>query len=303
MKHDPDPEFLDHLEWQVQRALRRRDRFARPTSTRTLRTARTLALALVCTLSGAGLVVGAERIQESRRAELLLEQNRIELALADRQLDRAVQRLDRLEALFESGHLAEPGVWSARREALDAERRRRRLALEREEIAASGRAPDLALSAPLVGGRDFRSESLLLDLESARDETEEARRRFERAETLFENGLTSPSERDRARVELKREELELARLQGRLELRAAHLRGELDARAVELADRIEAVEARRREARVELEALERLVEIARSRHDQGVIGPRERDELESELEARQADVELADLELELLREQ
>ena len=82
MNHEPDSQFVEHLEWQIRSSLRRRDRFALPVPSGALRVARTAALVLLSLMGGAGAVVAAERIQDSRERELLLAQTSIEVDMA-----------------------------------------------------------------------------------------------------------------------------------------------------------------------------------------------------------------------------
>ena len=51
--HRPDPAFVDHLEWQLRSALRRRDRFAEPAGRSVKRGLRTVVLVAVSLLTGA----------------------------------------------------------------------------------------------------------------------------------------------------------------------------------------------------------------------------------------------------------
>ncbi|MGD8360410.1 MAG: hypothetical protein PVJ04_03190, partial [Gemmatimonadota bacterium] len=55
--HQPDPEFVSHLEWQVRTALRREERFAQPVQSRSGGRMKIVTLVLVSALFGAGGVV------------------------------------------------------------------------------------------------------------------------------------------------------------------------------------------------------------------------------------------------------
>ena len=73
-QHQPRPEFLSHLEWQIQTALQRRDRFAEPVRNGNWTTLRIVLLVLGSVFMGAAGAVATEEVQESRLRDLLLAQ-------------------------------------------------------------------------------------------------------------------------------------------------------------------------------------------------------------------------------------
>ncbi len=68
-KHEPDPGFVDRLEWQVGRELRRRSR--RVGLSPRLRRSRTVGLMVGCVALGAATMGVSLHLQDSWRTELL----------------------------------------------------------------------------------------------------------------------------------------------------------------------------------------------------------------------------------------
>jgi len=302
MSHDPDPRFLEHLEWQTERALRRRDRFSRPVPTGALRTVRTLALVLLCTFSGAGFVVAAERIQSVRQAEILLERNRVEGILAEHRVARATESAERAEVLFASGLVGEGRVEEARLAFEQATWDWQHLELDRVEIANTGRAPNLEITAPLAGGRDIFSERERLARDLTVRELEISNRELQRTEELAAAGVVSSADVGSLRVEIEDAGARLQAHKARLALRADQVLGRITDEAALRADRLTAVELRGGKARRQVATLE--VELKRLRElvDLGVVSGSEIRALEDRLETAETAHKLAELERQLIAE-
>lgn len=302
MNHEPDPRFIEHLEWQTERALRRRDRFTRPSYNRTTAVARTLILILFCTLSGAGLVVAAEKIQVARQQELLLESNRVELALARRRVDRASEGVQAAEARHGAGMTDELQVQSARHAYEFSLWRVQRLQLDRVEIEVSGRAPDLSITADLVGGRDLLTERIELERGLDRTQLDMATRHHALTEQRYASGVVMKSEVDRASLDVGIHEAKLHAKQVTLAIREQWLNGELTDDQARRHRRLAAIDADREASRRELEFHE--LELARTRHlsESGRMSATELRKVEDRLEEVKAKLELLAFERELVEE-
>ena len=264
--------------------------------------ARTLALILVCSLGGAGVVVASGRLQTARERELLLERNRVEYALSEAQLERATADLERFETLYREGVTNQTRVADARLEVGLAEVRVRRLTLDREEILATGRAPALEITAPLAAGRDMVSERVRLDRATAELFFESANERLVIAEKRFAAGMIPVGEVGAVRAELDKASVELGAHDARLSLRAAWLNGTLTSAEALRADRLASVDLELAIVGREIELLEEELAIAIQRQSMGVAPEGERKAIEASIEELRTESELLRLERELIVE-
>ena len=232
MNHEPDPSFVEHLEWQMRTALRRRERFAGPVTIRNLGWLRTSALVLVSLLGGAGAVVAAERIQDSRQKEYLLARGRIEMEMIELQLQHAADTLEYMQRLHKNGVIHSRDVLEA--QALLQHHRIDLLVkkLDLQEIELTGSEPSRELTAPLVAGRDFVAQRLKYELERAEHEFADARERFERTVQMHQAAIVTQREVSEAEEAVSGLEDVLEWVRRRMQIREEFLDGELPAEQV-----------------------------------------------------------------------
>lgn len=292
----PDPAFVEHLEWQVRTALRRRDRFARPTAAPLARVARTAALCMLCVVVGAGAVVGAEQLQQDRERTLHVTRARLEVEMAELRLARATAELARLEAAFANAVVSSATVEGARtrsaRLARDAERER----LELAETEASGRPANDDLAAPRVDGRDFVSERLQLDLAAREEQRDHLADAAERSLLLHENGMITAGELQRERAALAAADGRIQLLLDLLALRKQFLAGTLDAGELLVREQIAILGAEVREFERELLGLDEALAYTRQLAERGFVPRSEVEEAEHARELRARELELLRLE-------
>ncbi len=194
--HQPRPEFVRHLAWQVKTTIRRENRFSqRPGRRRAWEKLRVSALVLISILVGVGGVLAKEEIQEVQAQEVLLARIRTELKTAEAQLELGRSRLQEIER-----ELAEQGQ-QGRHEALIAavlsvgeiETTVLKLRLDEEEIQKTGKEPNDEVSAPIVERRDFVTERLHLDAALAEERLSGWKRSTKELEDLVRS-LHSTSE-------------------------------------------------------------------------------------------------------------
>ncbi|MEM1452120.1 MAG: hypothetical protein AAF957_13300 [Planctomycetota bacterium] len=300
--HEPSPEFTRFLEWQTRTTLRRGDRFAddRPASSRLPRLARIAALVLASLFAGAGAVVAAERIQESRELEVLLEQNRVRGELAARRVAAAKELEAAARRAYEMGSQSITSTFGATLRVAELEREAAHLELDRAELVGARREVDLRLSAPLVGTRDLVSEHLRVDAAyHARvlevRETDEA---F--ATAAYESGVVPRAELRRATRLADAVRLDVRRTEERLALRADFAVGRIEALDCERRDLVGGAEHRKRALESSAKHLRESLEEARIIESQG-MGTGLVQPLEMELDLVEVESDLVELELELLR--
>ena len=300
--HDPSPEFTQYLEWQTRTELRREKRFSRPSPSmpRLTRVARIAALVLFSLFSGAGVVIAAERIQESRELEIMLDRNRVVLELAERRIATAGEVQERERLLFESGFIPQSEMTATSVWIGELERDRDHLRLDRVEMETARRKVDGRLSAPLVGPRDFVSEHLRIDKNHLARIVEARASQEATVRAGYESGRETTAVLLDAQFAARAALDEVARIDARLALRADFLVGRLGALECENRDLIGDAEFRRAGYQRQAEQLDTQLEHARRVEAQG-FGAGDVTRLQSERDIVGVELKLIDLELELLR--
>ncbi len=308
--HEPGPEFTRFMEWQTRTELRRRDRFESPSvashrsalrsTGRVARLTRIAALVLVSLFCGAGVVIAAERIQDSRQLEILLERNGLLLELTERRVAAAVDIHERERLLHEQGMVSDTGVMRAQTRVGDLVRDRDHLRLDREEMVASRRGVDERLSAHLVGPRDFVSEHLRIDKASIEGDRELRARQEAIARAQYEAGIRSRSDLIEAAHAAATVDEDIARIDERLALRADFLLGRIEAFECESRDLVGDAKFRRTRLASEAARIATLLERAVHMEAAG-LGSGDVLRLQGERDAVEVELRLIDLELELLR--
>jgi len=308
--HEPGPEFTRFMEWQTRTELRRRDRFESPSFTsrrstlqatgRVARVTRIAALVLVSLFCGAGVVIAAERIQDSRQLEILLERNGLLLELTERRVAAAVDIQDRERLLHEQGMVSETGMMRAGSRVVALERDRDHLRLDRAEMETSRRDVDDRLSAQPVGPRDFVSEHLRVDKASLGGVRELRARQEAIALAQYEAGMRVQSDLIEAAHATASAGEDIARIDERLALRADFLLGRIEAFECESRDLVGDAEFRRTRLAGEAARIATLLERAQQIEAAG-RGSGDALRLRGERDAIEVELLLIDLELELLR--
>jgi hypothetical protein len=273
--HQPDPEFISHLEWQVRTALRREERFAQPVEARSGGRMKIVTLVLVSALFGAGGVVVKDEVQEARQQELLLAEVQGNLRLAELEMDLIMSQYEEAEDHYQAGLLPRDAILSARLALLRAETRLERLQLDEEEIRATGRAPRNELSAPRVRGQDLVTERLELERSVAMEELTVAQAQLSRMQELYESEVVGNLQLMEGMAPVRQAESRVRELERRMELRRQVLEGAISGEEAER-------EVELSQVRGELDVLERASEraamqlgTAEERVGQGLAGESE----------------------------
>lgn len=232
-RHEPDPRFVERLEWQLGGELRRRDRLGsgpRPA----VRVLKLGGLMLGCVALGAVAMGFSQQLGESWRKELLETRLGVQVELANQRVAMQREALGLTREQVEQGVRDERDLAYLELQIAETQAEATIKELELEEVQRSGKEPQDALSAPLLGGRDFVSERIEARLEVARRHLEVVRRDLELARQRAEAGVVSDEE-VRARALVTRQaELRLESLERQLILRRAYLDKEITAVEVEL---------------------------------------------------------------------
>ncbi|WP_145194493.1 hypothetical protein [Planctomycetes bacterium Poly30] len=326
--HAPSAEFTRFLEWQTVTTLRRSERFrlddddeiadpnADPTAfalvavdspgiaagnegsgawPRFARIIRIAAIVLFSMTAGAAGVVAAERARDSKVVERLLAAQTIKITLEEQRLAAAKEALAKTRRRVEAGYAPRWSVLPLRENQAIAEEQLALLRMDAEEIRVAGREPLRSLASPVVAGRDFVEERLLISLEARRTLLGIAEERFQLEKRLVGNGLAPFSSAAKEKVLLDLAGLEIDRLEGQRKLRKAFVEGEYESDDVVRLGRLQEVELRGRELEVrrahaaaQLETAEKLIA--------GGLAPDDTEAIRAELARIDAEVELNGLE-------
>ena len=289
--HQPRPEFVSQLEWQVQTALQRRDRFSEPVRSGNWTTLRIALLLLGSVFMGAAGAVATEGVQEGRLRELLLAQIETHIGLAALDLEIVESNLNEVQRQHQAGLIGEEALLGAELAHREAETRIQALHLDREEIRSTGQEPQNDLSAPLVGGRDLVSERIRLQLLVAQEHASLASHQLARVQDLEAAGAVHSEELTGATLALEEAQHHVVALQTRLVLRQRFLDGELAEEEVEREFELSEVNGQLRLQTLHYEHARTLVARLQELVEAGVM---------SETQLRLAQLQLQQRELEIV---
>jgi multidrug resistance efflux pump len=300
--HEPDPRFLEHLEWQLLSDRRRRASFGEPTENlRKRRNIKMIGIVLCSVLTGAMATATTTHLQDVAQGRLYLAQAAVQLQLADSRLELSRKNLDYLKERTALGVVSPEESARAEADVARMEIERMRLALDYEEVEASHRQPRNELSAPLVDGRDFVTERLILDLKSREKTLMESEAEAKRMRRLAETGLVRSTELRSAKDAAEQVRFVIDDLQQKIQLRTSFLRGEISAEKMELMSlQTEAVRKVKTNEMI-IDSLRDEYATAEKRHRLGVVSVGELDRARFRLESSEAALKLAKLELEIIQ--
>jgi hypothetical protein len=301
-RHEPDQQFVDKLEWQISGEARRRNRAA--ASVHPLwKLARVAALVIVSMTLGAAAMGASYQIEESWRRELIEADLQVRLELARKRLQLAAEEAATIEqrvtiGVATRGEQAQMGMYVTETEA-----QVRLLELQLEEVRATGREPVGEVSSPVVRGRDFVTERLEVELEVAGQMLDLVQQDVDAARRRYEIGTTDRTQVEMMRLHLAEYERRVESLRNRLAIRADFVAGRISGVEAELMVRLSDTEGRAAVARQRFELMQEEVGQVRRRVDMGVEDRRSLRAYELQLAEAEADLRLAEVELEVLRQE
>jgi len=286
----PDPVFVDGLEWQLRRELRRGSRLGGRPGSRTRQVLGLAVVALASGLLGVAAMAAAQQARAARRAEPIVRAMEARSKVAAQLRDSAATALAKARALHKAGVESMHGVTKAEARLAEAEALAVRAALDLEEVLLSNQPPRDGLSAPKLEGRDFVSERLRATLTARAHLHTHATSALEQARTHHRQGVIGNADVAVAELQLELTEIDVRETFARLEVRDRFLLGKATNVEVEHIDllapaeyRVLRAEARKRATQTRQDALKRL-------HAHGLV---------SNAELKQMEDELAEIEWEL----
>ena len=289
--HEPTPEFLANLEWQIETSLRRENRFATPVTGRARRLGAGLVVVAALTTGGiAGLAAG--QVQDARQRDQLMETARSEEAVVRLRLDLAQANYDQARRQFEVGMVDRGSVRDAEQQLQAMKAAALRIQLDMEEIRATSAAPRNDLDAPLVGQRDFVKDRLALELQAAQQALAAAEQHAAQTAERFKVGVLPRAAQLQAEAELAQTGARLQQLAAMLDLRQRYIKGEIKADAL-------AAAARQTKLKLQLAGTQLEMNLMRARVDElrRQVGVGQA----SELDLKRSEVDLLERQLEMKR--
>jgi hypothetical protein len=279
--HQPTPEFRQFLEGEITREFRRHRSFAR---------LRLTALLLGTLAAGTTAGLASAQIRQGAQRDSLLETALSDMALVVMRLEMTRRLIEDVKSRLKVGVVGPSALSDAESELRQMEALAARAKLNVDEIRESAMAARDDLNAPLVGGRDFVTERLQLDLFLAQQRLTAAEQAQAEAERQSRVGTASEFALLDATLKVIREQAALGTLAERRKLRKEFI--DQGTAGEQLNRRFQQVQVRHdaHVAQETVNVLRRRLEAVQKQHAVGIA---------SELDLLRAEYELKEKEFEL----
>jgi multidrug resistance efflux pump len=254
-------------------------------------------------MTGVAITKAADYIKDSWRKKIEMARVETEVELKKVQLESIREMASSVKMRASNGLIREDEYLLMKLAAENAELDFNRSLLNLDEVKMSGEIPRNELYAPIVGGRDFVSERLELEKKEIELDLEQLRIHQGRVNQLFEQNLVRGDEMEHIQAEIANRKMMTDKIQERLDLRTRFLAGEITAQELEIEDRMTAAERNLHLARSQVDSLKTQLKRLEALETQGVISQMEVKQIQYALDAAQAELKLATLEMDVLLHQ
>jgi hypothetical protein len=300
--YEPDRQYLERLEWQLSSEYRRANRLKSSSGKIAIsRRMVAISLAVGILMTGVAITKAADYIKDSWRKKIEIARVETDVELKKVHLESIREMASEVKTRVDNGLIREDEYKLISLAAENAELDFKRSLLNLGEVEMSGETPRDELSAPLVGGRDFVSERLEIDKKAVVLNMEQLKIQSERLTRLAEQNLIQKNETDQIQAEIANLKMMIDKIQERLDLRTRFLAREITAQKVEIQDRMTGAERNLQLARSKVESLQEQMERLKALEAQGAVSHREVMQLQYALDAAQAELKLASLEIDVLK--
>ncbi len=308
-KHEPTSEFVEKLEWEIGREVRRRNRSAqapRPAfpfqwmpQSRGKAAFAVMGLMLVSMGLGAAAVAAAYQVQGKQSRDVLISGLERRADLAREAVKLATQKQLEIESQVHFGLANQENLLDGRAKVADADALLKSLESQIEEVRITGREPASEITSPLVSGRDFVSERFRIEMSAPQAALEFEKLRLRDTERQASMGLANSFDVDTSRTQSAEIEAAVEGFQKKIEVRQEFLARKINAATTEL--RVLEVEAEQRR-----KTLAPKVDLARKESQNTAMKARmglasNVDQAEAALRLQQLETELAQADLDLAR--
>jgi len=300
--HEPDDRFIEHLDWQLASEYRRLNRLPpAPAKITISRRSAAIAALVGVVLAGASAFGTAAYLKDSWRKKIEIARTETEVKLCSSRLAAAREIAARAESLFAKGLVEEEEKLATALAAEKAALAMRTAEINLDEVNATGESPRFDLSAPMIGGRDFVSERLEIELKKADLDMTPLQLRSERFQRLVETGMAQAEALEEIRIARAILEAKVGEARKRLDMRNRFVTGMITAEAVELDGRTAEAEKSLQTAMAKVKALEEQAERLQGLQTRGLVPVEEVRQTRYALEAAQFELKLAAAELDILK--
>ena len=301
--YEPDSQFLDRLEWQLSSEYRRKTRMKSiPGKIAVPRKLAAIAILVGALTAGVSVVKATEYFKDAWRKRIEIARIETDVKLKTTHLESTIEMVTLAENRFSNGLTSEEEYRALEHAVSRADLGLKTSLLNLDEVIASGDVPRNELYAYVVDGRDFVSERLQVTRRETELDIEYARNRLGRLRQKVEGGLVNEAQLDHIKAEIAAQEVNIDKIQKRLELRKRFVSGIITAQEVEIEGRITVAERNLHLAKSRVDILQAQLKRFNELESRGMISQLEVTQVEFALNAAQAELKLAALELDILRE-
>jgi hypothetical protein len=304
-KHEPDPKFVERLEWQLMSENRRRDRYGNFTwKRREWRYPKMILTILFSLFVGIGATRTVDHINDAARKQLLAAKAEVVQNMAENRYQATLEHQKSVQKMVDEGLVEESEAqdiaFQTEKMALDVMRSQ----IDLQEIRETGNTPRNDLSAPLADGRDFVTERLELDIKSIKITIRHMKAVMRRVEIRKDYIRDAEGEVEHYQRAIETERSRIIEIDKKINLRRQYLRGDLSAEDVELYGLVDAARAKMLAASDRVDKAKTQLHDIEERVEQGIVSASELtwaklsyQSAESELRLAELDLNLAELEL------
>jgi hypothetical protein len=299
--YEPDSQFLERLEWQLSTEYRRANRLKPPSGKIAVpRSMVAVTLAVGLFMTGVAVTKAADYIKDSWRKKIEIARVETEVELKKVHMESIREMAYDVKMRVSNGLIREDEYQAMKLAVENAELDLKRSLLNMDEVKMSGDIPRNELYAPLVGGRDFVSERLTIEKKEVELVMEQLGIHLERIKQLVEKNLVREDEMNQIQMEVANRKMMIDKIQQRLDLRSRFITGEITAQEVEIQDRMTGAERNLHLAQSKVDSLNDQLKRLKTLEAQGEISHMEVVQLQYALDAAQAELKLAALEMDVL---
>jgi multidrug resistance efflux pump len=251
-------------------------------------------------ITGVAATKAADYIKDSWRKKIEIARVETEVELKKVHLGSIREMANDIKMRVSNGLIREDEYESMRLAVENAELDLQRSLLNLDEVKMSGDIPRNELYAPMIGGRDFVSERLKIEKKEIELGMEQLGVHLERIEQLVEKNLVRGDEMNQIQMQLANRKVMVDKIQQRLDLRTRFLAREITAQEVEIQERMTGAERNLYMAQSKVDALNEQLKRLKNLEARGEISHAEVAQLEYALDAAQAELKLATLEMDVL---
>lgn len=299
--NEPDSRFLERLEWQLSSEYRRANRLKSSTVKIAIpRSIVAVSLTAGLLITGVAATKAADYIKDSWRKKIEIARVETEVELKKVHLESISEMANDIKMRVSNGLIREDEYESMKAAVKNAELDLQRSLLNLNEVKMSGDIPRNELYAPMIGGRDFVSERLKIEKKEIELGMEQLEVHLERIDQLVEKNLVRGDEMNQIQMQLANRKVMVDKIQQRLDLRTRFLAGEITAQEVEIQERMTGAERNLYMAQSKVDALNEQLKRLKNLEVRGEISHAEVAQLQYALDAAQAELKLATLEMDVL---